>query len=48
MKADENEVKTMTTIDFTLLIDALARLAVSLATFVAAYRRHRRGRPRWF
>lgn len=29
----------MTTIDFTLLIDALARLAAALATFIAAFRR---------
>jgi hypothetical protein len=42
IKADENEEKTMTPIDFTLLIDALARLAVALATFVTAYRRRRR------
>ncbi len=32
----------MTTIDFTLLIDALARLAAALATFVIAFRRRRR------
>jgi hypothetical protein len=31
----------MTTIDFTLLIDALARLAVALASFVIALRRRR-------
>ena len=31
----------MTTIDFTLLIDALARLAAALATFVIASRRRR-------
>jgi hypothetical protein len=41
IKADENEEKTMTPIDFTLLIDALARLAVALATFVIAFRRRR-------
>ena len=32
----------MTTIDFTLLIDALARLAAALAVFVTAFRRRRR------
>ena len=31
----------MTTIDFTLLIDALARLAVALAPLVVAFRRRR-------
>jgi hypothetical protein len=41
IKADENEDKTMTTIDFTLLIDALARLAVALASLVIAFRRRR-------
>jgi hypothetical protein len=32
----------MTNIDFTLLIDALARLVAALATFVIAFRRRRR------
>ena len=32
----------MTNIDFTLLIDALARLGAALATFVIALRRRRR------
>ena len=32
----------MTTIEFTLLIDALTRLVAVLATFVIALRRHRR------
>jgi hypothetical protein len=32
----------MTTIDFALLIDALARLVAALATFVIAFRRRRR------
>lgn len=32
----------MTNIDFTLLIDALARLVAALATFVIALRRRRR------
>jgi hypothetical protein len=32
----------MTTIDFALLIDALARLFAALATFVIAFRRRRR------
>jgi len=41
IKADENEEKTMTTIEFTLLIDAFARLAAALAVFVAAFRRRR-------
>jgi uncharacterized membrane-anchored protein len=42
MKADKNEEKTMTNIDFTLLIDALARLVAALTTFVIALRRRRR------
>ena len=42
IKADKNEEKTMTNIDFTLLIDALARLVAALATFVIAFRRRRR------
>jgi len=41
IKADENEEKTMTTADFTLLIDALTRLVAALATVVIALRRHR-------
>ena len=42
IKADKNEEKTMTNIDLTLLIDALARLVAALATFVIALRRRRR------
>ena len=42
MKADTLRRKTMTNIDFTLLIDALARLVAALATFVIALRRRRR------
>jgi hypothetical protein len=42
IKANENEENTMTTIEFTLLIDALARFVAVLATFVIALRRHRR------
>ena len=32
----------MTNIDFTLLIDAIARLVAALSTFVIALSRHRR------
>ena len=32
----------MTTIDFTLLIDALTRLVAALAPFIIALRHHRR------
>ena len=42
IKADANEEKTMTTIDFTLLIDALTRLVAALAPFIIALRHHRR------
>jgi len=41
IKACKNEEKTMTNIDFTLLIDALARLVAALTTFAIAIR-HRR------
>jgi hypothetical protein len=41
MKADNNEEKTMTTIDFALLIGALAHFFAALAQLVAAIR-HRR------
>jgi uncharacterized membrane-anchored protein len=42
IKADKNEEKTMTNIDFTLLIDALVRLVAALTAFVIALRRRRR------
>jgi len=42
IKADKLRRKTMTNIDFTLLIDAIARLVAALSTFVIALRRHRR------
>jgi hypothetical protein len=42
IKADKLRRKTMTNIDFTLLIDALVRLVAALTTFVIALRRHRR------
>jgi hypothetical protein len=42
IKADKLRRKTMTNIDFTLLIDALARLVAVLTTFVIALRRRRR------
>jgi hypothetical protein len=40
-KADKLRRKTMTNIDFTLLIDALARLFAALATLVIAFHRRR-------
>jgi hypothetical protein len=42
IKADKLRKKNMSNIDFTLLIDALARLVAALTTFVIALRRHRR------
>jgi hypothetical protein len=41
IKADKLRRKTMTNIDFTLLIDALARLVAALTTFAIACRRRR-------
>jgi hypothetical protein len=41
LRPTENEEKTMTITDFTLLIDALTRLVAALATVVIAFRRHR-------
>jgi hypothetical protein len=42
IKADKLRRKTMTNIDFTLLIDALVRLVAALTAFVIALRRRRR------
>jgi len=42
IKADRTRRKTMTTVDFTLVIDALVRLVAALTAFVIALRRHRR------
>jgi len=47
MKADENEEKVMTTIDFTLLMHAFAHLISALARIITALRRHRRKKRRW-
>jgi hypothetical protein len=41
IKADENEEKTMTPIDFALLINASARLIAAIGKFVSAFRRRR-------
>lgn len=41
IKADEFKEKTMTTIDFTLLINALAQLVAAFAKFIRAVR-HRK------
>jgi hypothetical protein len=39
MKADQNEEKTMTVINFVLLMNALAQFIVALARLIAAIRR---------
>jgi hypothetical protein len=39
IKADENEEKPMTTLEFAFLINALARLIAALARIVSAIRR---------